>query len=1060
MKSALLFRKQLLQSWQIALTNQHLVIAAPAGYGKTILLQQLATYRPQSYYLLLTATDGDTAVLQSRLQPHQRPGHTLLLDDIHHLAGSETAVAWLRQQLVQSTCRYVLCGRFLPTALEIALTKGQATLWPESDLLFSAAESQALLSDQSDLAQRWSDWHEQLAGWPLGLALITRLPTLQQTPKLARQQLFTYLAHELFDQLPADLYHFMRVTAVPLTFNDELASHLLNDNSPASLRQTAQQRNLFLYQDEQPGWFRYHDLIRDYLLSQHDELDGYWQKTIAWFEAQEDLPQAIEHALAAGWQDEAARLIALVPTAYVYRTDRYLTYQRWVESLAEPVRLQNPRLLFLLGNFLQFVEGQAKAARLYAQQAVAAAHEQGNRPVGLLARWQLAEMDLKQNRPTEALLHELAALSAEPEVALYASRTYSQALIDLGHFTQAIPAWKRAAVLAAERQGKDQLWQTRKDLALTTLLPLGRFAQATAEFDEALQYFADKPGYLHETLRNRCELHFVCADWPALAETLARLEEVEQQLESPPGSDALFWLACYRVLLAVSRDQFAAAEQQLAALSNRYESGKRRYEIALARAQSWLLRRQGRLVEAITQAEVELAQPPTLPYYHALLALEHDIAAGLLFLDGQRPNFSLRPETIALIGMRARPDLVRLRALLALVCHRQPNASWANGSWANWRWRRHFQAALYALTLPYHERLLTDRDPELGGRFWQLAVIEGLAVAQAGNALHHLNRPELLYPLLTHPETAVRRRAARILRQMGREAAMPPLSRAIGKEKDKATKQVLTAVLTHLETSPPPPMQIQLLGDFRLVRDGRLIPDSDWPRPVTRRLAQYFALHRGVPLPRDQILDDLWPNLPPAKAWANFRTIYSQLRRLVEPYMRPKVDSRYFSLEGDRYLFDPGGYVTVDVVEFETAVRQALATAADHPLPPLPNDLLTQLENWQPLLPELAYEEWLLAARERLETTYIEGCLYVARGQLSYGRPAETVVWARRAVAKAPWLEEGYRALMRAYARQDKRSLALKTYEEAVRALQDELNVTPSAMTQWLHTRLQRGEAI
>jgi DNA-binding SARP family transcriptional activator len=295
---------------------------------------------------------------------------------------------------------------------------------------------------------------------------------------------------------------------------------------------------------------------------------------------------------------------------------------------------------------------------------------------------------------------------------------------------------------------------------------------------------------------------------------------------------------------------------------------------------------------------------------------------------------------------------------------------------------------------------------------------------------------------------------------MGGEAAMPHLSQAIEREKDSETKAGLTAVLTHLESLPPPPLQIQLLGAFRLTRDGRPIADGEWPRPVTRRLAQYFALHRGVPLPRDQILDDLWPDLSPDKGWANFRTVYSQLRRVVEPYMRPKAESRYFSLEGERYLFDPGGYVTVDVVAFETAVRQAIAQAADAPLPPLPDDLLTWLENWQPLLPELAYEEWLLAARERLETTYIEGCLYVARGMLSYGRSAEAVVWARRAIAQAPWLEEGYRALMRAYARQDKRSLALKTYEEAARALQQELNVEPSAMTQWLLTRLQSGEEI
>jgi hypothetical protein len=80
---------------------------------------------------------------------------------------------------------------------------------------------------------------------------------------------------------------------------------------------------------------------------------------------------------------------------------------------------------------------------------------------------------------------------------------------------------------------------------------------------------------------------------------------------------------------------------------------------------------------------------------------------------------------------------------------------------------------------------LTDRDPELGGRFWQLAVMEGLALGQAGAALQRLNRPDLLYPLLTHQETAVRQRAARILGQMGQEAAMPPLTGPSAKRRIK-----------------------------------------------------------------------------------------------------------------------------------------------------------------------------------------------------------------------------------------------------------------------------------
>lgn len=1041
-------RLQLINQIQQALATSHVILEAPAGFGKTVLLQQLAAQRIHSHLFSLTIADSDVTALRLRLAPYLQPGHTLLLDDIHHLTGGAEALAWLQTTLeTQADTRFVLAGREIPLAADWLKGSLAFTVYQRAQLAFDLGESAAMLAANQPTAV--TRWHKQLEGWPLGIGLLSRLPAGEDALPEVKEQLFAYLARRVFAQLPDELHRFLRITAVPLTFTDALATHLLGQEA-TPFRQEIQRRNLFLYPGDQPDHVRYHDLIRDYLLSQNGaELPDLWQKTIGWFEAQGDLPQAIEHALAAGWQAEAARLISLVPPAYVYETDRYLTYRRWVEALDEATRVAHPRLLFLLAHFLNFLEGQKPLARAYAQQAVAAAQAQGNRLTALQARWQLAVFDQEEFGPSAALLAELESLAAEPEVALYASRTYAHALTDDGRFAQATAVWRRVATLAQEQGVIEQMWAAHRTMALTALLPMGRFAQAEAHFSGALRYFADEPGWRYETLQNSCERHFACADWSALATALAEIDNLEQTVEAAPVHN-LLWTNYYRGLLTIALGDFAAAGQHLAAMSNQASPGDRRCEIPLARARSWALRRQGRFQEAIALAEAELAGPPAFPHYRALLALERDIAAGMLFLDGARSDFALRPETVSLMGMRARPDLVRLRALLALICHRQGNG----------RWRRHFQSALYALTLPHHERLLTDRDPELGGRFWQLALKEGLAVGQAGAALRRLNRPDLLYPLLAHEQTAVRQRAAHILGQMGGEAAMPHLSRALEQEKDGGMKGVLTAVLTHLETSPPPPIKIQLLGEFRLVRAGRPISESDWPRPITRRLAQYFALHRGVPLPRDQILDDLWPGLPPAKAWSNFRTVYSQLRRVVEPYMRPKADSRYFSLEGDRYLFDPGGYVTVDVVEFETAVRQAIAAAPDESLPPLPDDLLNRLEHWQPLLPELPYEEWLLAARERLETTYIEGCLYVARGQLHYGRPAEAVVWARRAIARAPWLEEGYRALMRAYARQDQRSLALKTYEEAARALQQELNVSPSAMTEWLLTRLQNGEEI
>lgn len=79
---------------------------------------------------------------------------------------------------------------------------------------------------------------------------------------------------------------------------------------------------------------------------------------------------------------------------------------------------------------------------------------------------------------------------------------------------------------------------------------------------------------------------------------------------------------------------------------------------------------------------------------------------------------------------------------------------------------------------------------------------------------------------------------------------------------------------------------------------------------------------------------------------------------------------------------------------------------------------------------------------------------------LDRGEPAAAVAWAERVIAAAPWQEQGYQALMRAYARQGQRARALRVYDQAAAALERELAVEPSALTRWLRERLQRGEGI
>jgi len=1060
MRIELLVRPRLLHSLQAALQSGHVLITAPAGYGKTVLLRSLAAHRLFTYYLPLAPADADLPHLQERLgevpQAAQRqPQTTLLLDDVHHLERGPEALHWLVGQLRHDVPRLVLAGRWVPgPAVWDQVRKGELAHLDADDLAFTRAESQAFLEQHyADTPELVAAWHERTGGWPLALGLLARVRAAPDPRPVAEAELFTYLARTLVQTLPAELLHFWTLTAVPLCFNDELAAVLLGeDEDPVALRQEIQHHNLFLEPAEQPGWFRYHELIREFLLQQAEEdLRPVFQQIIVWFEARGDLEMAIEHALAGGLHQRAAQLILALPERFVWDSGRYLTYRRWVYGLTESARAANPELLIRLGTYLQQITDMRSEASALLKEALRLAKFRNDTETRQRVLGRMARLHYQEGEYNEALAY-LRLLLEDPtcqgQQRLDALHFAAPTLSELARFQEAQEAYLSAIGLARELGDVEEEMLSRTNLALSVLIPRGQFKSAQQHMDVALSYFKDSPGRYIFILLHRCELYTATGDWDRLSATLQQIETLMAEVEAQNVSH-LLWQAYYLGILFTSRGIFDEARASLVRASGIAEEYPMA-QVCIAWIEAWLHRRQGQFMQAVQRAEATLAEPLNVPFYRAVLALELDIARGMLWLAGELAGFSLHPETQNLIRWRAGAELVRLRALLALCAYHGDDP----------RWCRHVQAALLALRRPGYEHLLTRRDPELGAHFWTLVLAEGVATGQAIAALQAIGNPEPVLSLLAHQEPRVRVRAAQATAAIGCEEAMPALTAALAAEGDKKVAAALKKALAHLQSRPPPPLKVKLLGDFVLRRGEQPVPDEAWQRPVVRRLFQYFALHRGKPLPRDRILDDLWPRSDPQKAWATFRTVYSRMRHVLEPHMRPKSPSRYVAVEGDVYCFDPSGVVHVDTEAFEATVRHALSIVGEADVPPLPEDLLAALEGWEPLLPELPYEEWLLEARERLHGLYVEGCLYVAQSLLIRGRPREAIVWARRTVRAAPWLEEGYQALMRAHARQGQRGLALKTYGEAMEALRRELDVEPSPLTQWLAERLRQGKAI
>lgn len=1020
------------------LREQHLLIEAPAGYGKSLLLQQLLSYLPGAAYLPLSVDDNDLAILRRRVQ--DSGAETLLLDDVHHLSVSEEAAGWLQTQLRTPSPRLLLAGRYLPFDAAMYLAQGDARRWDERQLVFPAHMAAELLGEEED--GQVDAWHLTLDGWPMAIGLLQQLPPAMRRPTALQSNLFDYLAQTVFGQLGDDVKRFLRVTAVPIEYSAGLAAHLLGmtvDEARAHV-DTIRRRNLFLSEGGRPQTYRYHDLFREFLLAQStgQARRALAVETVAYLDGAGHYAPAVEQALEAGLHERAATLLLDVDWEFVHATTRYRTFDRWVMALDAAVRDAHPDLYWMAGHCLIYLPDREQEAFSYFERSEILAIETEDGATVYAARYERAHLRYMLHGASAELAEELAQIAAhappDQKSGLRARRTLSAVLAELGRLREAQKRWREAYRQAQQLDSGEMLLEMMKrQYALYMLIPLGAYAEAREIFASAIDYTADSPGNQLEVLVNYCDLLLPMGAWAEMEAVRARIAALAAQVDEIAGYLQL-WLHFYDGMLALAHRRPQQADMQFKAMG--VDEGHSLELVCERLGRICLARQKGDLQAIAGWLEDVDRYREDAPYYAAWAHLEADIALGLAAVREGRVH-TVSPATLQLYRFRARGDLLRLRALITLLCYEQRQP----------RWRRMARIVLRELVRPHYPELLTQRDPELGATFWRVLLVEGIEEERAVAALVACGLVEPLLPLV-RGEGEVRALAARIVAQIGDERAMDALNEAIAAEKNKETRQSLEAALEALETRPPPALHITLMGGFAVRRGGETI--DDFHRPIVARLLQFFAIHRGRPLARDFILEALWPGTDPDKAWRTFRTVYSRLRNALEPHMRSKGPNRYFSPEGDSYTFDMQGYVTVDTEQFLEA------TGTDLP----PDEMAALLESYRPVLPELGSVDWLLEVREQMQEVYVTACLRLGERLLARGDAADAQKWAQRVIQTAPWMEAAYQLLMRAYARQNLRSRALRTYDEARAALQRELAVDPSPLTEWLVERLQKGEAI
>jgi len=231
-------------------------------------------------------------------------------------------------------------------------------------------------------------------------------------------------------------------------------------------------------------------------------------------------------------------------------------------------------------------------------------------------------------------------------------------------------------------------------------------------------------------------------------------------------------------------------------------------------------------------------------------------------------------------------------------------------------------------------------------------------------------------------------------------------------------------------------MDFRILGALEVLEGGRTLALGGSRQ---RALLAVLLLHANETLSTDVLLDELWAQRPPATASKTVQVHVSRLRKAlaVDGRAAPIVTREH----GYRLEVDPE---RIDARRFERLVADARGDLGAGE----PRRAAATLEEaralWRgPPLADLAYEAFAQSETARLADLRIAATELHVEARLALGAHAEVVSELEALVAEHPYRERLRGQLMLALYRSDRQAEALQAYQDARRALVDELGIEP-----------------
>jgi DNA-binding SARP family transcriptional activator len=248
----------------------------------------------------------------------------------------------------------------------------------------------------------------------------------------------------------------------------------------------------------------------------------------------------------------------------------------------------------------------------------------------------------------------------------------------------------------------------------------------------------------------------------------------------------------------------------------------------------------------------------------------------------------------------------------------------------------------------------------------------------------------------------------------------------------------------------PAGLYATLLGAFAVYRGPRRL-GLGHHRSVLE-LGRYLVARTGRFVPRDELLELLWPDSPEGQGRHRLHNAVSKLRRVLDG---PSAQRSLLRCEEDGYALDRAG-VETDCDRFDghyargrlrlaRGDRDGAAAAFEAALDLYGGDYLA----------EVPYAEWAHQHRAHFAERRLNALTYLCEHALRRGELPLVIDRALELLIADNLRERAHRQVMRAHYRLGQRACAIRQYHLCAALLEKELGVRPSEATQRLHRAIR-----